>query len=251
MLKYKTKDFFGKKELILGTWVSMPDPSIVEFAKAAGFDFIRIDNEYAPLDIGVIAQMIRVANILDIPVIVRISRMEDISILVSCGADGIMIPDGTLARAKEVIHRAKYAPIGKRSVASGCRAVSVSDLSFKEYHQKANKYISVIIQIEDPQGMAEIDDILKLEGVDMIGSGRSDISQIMGVPGEKQHPKVIEFEDTIIKKTLESGKIPMLHVSDKTDCDVLMQKGVFAMVYGSDEDFLQKAMHSAVQKMKG
>ena len=245
------KEFFGKKELVLGTWVSMPDPDIIEFVKAAGFDFIRIDNEYAPLDIGMIAHMIRVANIIDIPVIVRISRLEDISMLLSHGANGIMIPDGSLARVKEVIHRAKYVPIGKRSMASESRAVRTSGLSFKEYHQKANAHVSVVVQIEDHQGLAELDEILKLEGVDIIGSGRSDIAQVLGVPGEISHPKVIEFEDTIIKKTLEHGKIPMLQVSDTKDRDALLKKGVYVQVFSKDDSFLQKAMRSAVREFKG
>ena len=244
-------EVFRKPGVALGTWVTMNDPVVVELAKAAGFDFVRLDNEYNPYDTSMVAQMIATANNIGIPIIVRISRLEDITMFVSCGADGIMIPDGTYERALETVERAKYAPLGKRSVASSSRAVRISGLGFKEYHKQANKHVSVVVQIEDPRGMADIDKILSLEGVDLVGSGRADIAQALGVPGEPGHPKVDEFEDTIIKKALEYKKLPILMVNaNRAAQEKLLKKGVNVMVVSQDFEFMFNGMQAIVQEMK-
>ena len=245
------EEVFKKPGTVLGTWVTMTDPTVIEFAKLAGFDFVRLDNEYFPFDINMIEQMIRTANSIGLPIIVRVSRLEDISMFISCGADGIMIPDGTYERAKETVERVKYAPLGKRSMFMKSRAVRVSGLNFKEYHKQANNHVSVTVQIEDPKGMADIDKILSLEGVDFVASGRADISQVLSVPGETDHPKVDEFEDAVIKKALEYKKIPMLMVApNKAAQEKLLQKGVHVMVICSDYEFMFNGMQAAIKEMR-
>ena len=244
------KDLFCSGRVVLGTGISLTDPGIVEFAKWAGFEFIRIDNEYIPMDIGIIAQMIRTANNIGLPVFVRISHMEDISMLINFGADGITIPDCTLARAKEAVELIKYAPVGNRSMFGSARAIRVSGLPFKQYYAEANSCVSVAVQIEEQQGMDEIDDILALEAIDIVGSGRNDISQAVGVPCEVTHPKVLAFEDIVIQKALKHGKIPLMIASDKKSRDEMVRKGVRALMVRRDESFMLEGMRVAVKELR-
>ena len=246
----KINQVFRKKEIVIGTWLSMNDVVIIELAKAAGFDFVRIDNEYVPYDINMIAQLIRIANLAGIPIIVRIARLDDIPFFINFGADGIMIPDATLERTKEAIERVKYAPVGQRAMNGSSRALQVSGLSFKEFHKQANDSISLTVQIENLQGMAEIDEILALEGVDLVGSGRQDVSQALGFPGEPNHPKVYEFEDTVIKKALQFGKIPVMVANNKEERDKYMKKGVNVLIAGRDQNFLSDGMRNLVQALR-
>lgn len=212
-------------------------------AKDAGFDYIRIDNEYIPFDPAKLAELIRTANHLDLMAFVRISRMEDIVSLISFGVNGIIVPDcNTVERAKEAIERIKYAPIGSRGMNPGCRAAHLAGMPGREYLRKGNDYVSLTIQIEDIKAADYIDDLISLEGVDMVSSGRNDISQSLGIPGEATHPKVLEMEDLIIRKSLQYGKTPVILVSSKEEMDAFINKGVKVFTVANDEVLLRGAM---------
>jgi 4-hydroxy-2-oxoheptanedioate aldolase len=228
---------------VLGTWVSIADAGVIEMAKWAGFDYIRIDNEYTPFNPAKLAELIRTANLLKIPVHVRISRMEDIVSLISFGANGIIVPDcNTVERAKEAIDRIKYYPIGKRGVNPDCRASHIAGCTGSEYLKKGNDLVSLTIQIEDVKVASYIDEIVSLEGIDMISSGRNDISQSFGCPGEIRHPKALEFEDLIIKKALKYGKLPVILANTREEIVDLTAKDVHIFTVGNDEAMLRAGM---------
>jgi 4-hydroxy-2-oxoheptanedioate aldolase len=244
------QEMAGSSDTAIGTWISLADPCIVEFVKWAEFDFVCIDNEYFPFSPDMLGQMIMTANNLQIPLIIRISRMEDISTLINFGANGIMIPDCTFERAKEAVERIKYAPVGMRSMFGSSRAMRVSGLNFKDYHTQANERITLIVQIEGKQGMEDLDRILAMEGVDMISTGRYDISQSIGVPCEADHPKVDEFENAVVQKTLAAGKVPILGGTEKDARDVLSKQEVHMLIVSRDTAVLTNGLNDIVRNLK-
>jgi 2-keto-3-deoxy-L-rhamnonate aldolase RhmA len=236
---------------IFGTWISMQDSSIIEFAKWAGFDFVRLDCEYMPYDFSKIAEMIRVSNNLGIPIMVRIARLEDIDMIVNFGANAIIVPDcNTIERAKEAIEKVKYFPQGARSMYTASRALKLSGLSLTEYCKEANNYVMLNIQIEDIKAMEIIDDLLTLDGIDMISSGRGDISQSMGMPGQVNHSRVLEMEDKIIENALKHDKYPVMLSSSKEQVSEWYERGVRFFTIGKDENFLFNGMKECLSGMK-
>jgi 4-hydroxy-2-oxoheptanedioate aldolase len=245
------KELTDLKKPVIGTWISLTDPSLVEFAKWSGFDFVCLDNEYFPFDPDKIAQMIRTANNIEIPMIIRISRMEDISTLINTGADGIMIPDCNFERAKEAVQRVKYAPVGMRSMFATNRAMRVSGLNFKDYHKQANDHLAIVIQIESKDGMADLDKILSLEGVDLVCTGRYDISQSLGIPCEEHHPQVDEFENIVVKKAVQYGKIPILGAANEKEArDIFIKQKVSMLIISRDIAFLMNGMSALIKSLK-
>jgi 4-hydroxy-2-oxoheptanedioate aldolase len=246
------KEFAESKIPVLGTWISLTDSSVVEFVQQAGFDFVGLDNEYFPFDYDMMAQMIRTANNIEIPIFVRISRMEDISTLINTGANGIMIPECTFKRAQEAVERIKYAPVGKRSMFGLSRAMHVAGLDFKQYYKHANNQIALIVQIEGQEGMADLGRILTLQGVDLISTGRLDISQSLGVPGEANHPIVDEFENKVVLKTLQAGKNLILGASSEKEAqDILANDNVRMVIISRDIVLLTNGMRNLVKNFKG
>jgi 4-hydroxy-2-oxoheptanedioate aldolase len=124
----------------------------------------------------------------------------------------------------------------------GCRAAHLAGNPGRGYPQKGNDYVSLTIQIEDIKVADYIDDILSLEGIDMVSSGRNDISQSLGIPGESTHPKVLEMEDLIIRKALQYGKTPVILVSSKEEMRTFVNKGVKVFTVANDEALLRGAM---------
>ncbi len=56
----------------------------------------------------------------------------------------------------------------------------------------------VIVQIEGKRGVAEIDRILDVAGIDVAFIGPYDLSQSLGIPGKIDHPSVYEKMKEII-----------------------------------------------------
>lgn len=235
----------------LGLWISLTDPFALELAKVCGFDYVRLDNEYIPYSYAELAQMIRTANLLKLPIHVRISRMEDIDSLVAFGADGIIVPNCNSAdRAREAITRVKYHPLGERGINFGSRAVVTSGLSGLEYVVQGNKRVSLTIQIEHVDARSELDDILSLEGIDMVSSGRGDISQSLGIPGQVTHPSVLKFEDEIIDKALAHGKKPVVMVASPEELSTMAARGVDMFTVGLDGALLRQGMSGCIGRFR-
>ena len=244
-------ELFKQEGPILGLFISSPDPYMVEMAKVSGFDFIRIDNEHILFDQSNISELIRTANLLDIPVQIRVSSFHDITKFLDFGVTGIVVSNvNTVELAKKAIAVTKYYPIGSRGMYPIGRCVKISGYSSDEYLKVANSLVNLTIQIEDIKAAKYIDDIISLEGIDMISSGKADISQSAGVPGNLNHSKVIEMENLIIKKALEYGKQPVILVNSRKRIEELLTLGAKAFTVGFDYEIFLAALKEFILKYK-
>lgn len=247
-----------KEGPILGLYLQSADPFIVEAAKAGGFDFIRIDNEHVLYDYSQIKELIRVAILLDMPCQVRVADLTDITRMLDAGATGIVVPDvNTVERAHQAVQATKYAPIGARGmyplqppVGRFLRAAGFDN--FTDYLKIANDIVTLTVQIEDIRAMPFIDEIISMPGIDMIASGRADISQSIGKPGMMGAPEVIEFEKLLVRKALEHGKIPTLMAGmSHAFVQEMAKLGVKFFSCGSDEAIIVDAFRTFAERMKG
>ncbi len=236
----------------IGIWINYYDPLVIEEAKVAGFDFVRLDNEYMAFSYEQLTQMIRTANLLDITCLIRIRNLDDIPALLTAGADGLIVPNcDSYEKAKKAADLMKYYPVGERGMNLGARAVLLSGMSREEYLAKANDMITLTVQIENANiADEELDRILSIEGIDLVSSGRNDISQSLGIPGQKNDPRVLAFEDKVIKSALAHGKMPSILVSSKEELERIKAKDVHIFTVARDAALLEKAMKSVVDSYK-
>ena len=95
-----------------------------------------------------------------------------------------------------------------------------------------------------------IEEILQQPGLDMVATGRNDLSQSLGIPGKKNDPSVLETENFIIRKTLEYGKIPTILCKSKKRFQELYDKGVRCFTLERDDLLLKKAAEKQLDMMK-
>jgi 4-hydroxy-2-oxoheptanedioate aldolase len=244
-------ELFDQEGPILGLYLSSPDPYLVEIAKESGFNFIRIDNEHILFDYSNISELVRTANLLDIPAQIRVSNFHDITKFLDFGIAGIVVPNvNTVEIAKKAIAATKYYPIGSRGMYPIGRCVKMSGYSSDEYIKVANNFVNLTIQIEDIKAAKYIDDIISLEGIDMISSGKADIAQSAGVPGQLNHVKVTEMENLIIQKALEYGKQPVVMVNSRKRMEELLTIGAKAFTVGPDYEIFFTALKDFVYQYK-
>lgn len=235
-----------------GITLSMCDPVVVEMAARAGFGFVRIDWEHMIFDSETVIDMVRIARLIDIPIHVRVSNLANVSALLDLGVTGIMVPHvDSREAAMKAVRAVKYSPLGERGMNGTARVLDFGKTKFKDYMKSANDEVRLIVQIEDQKGIRDVDEILCTSGVDMVATGKMDLSQALGVPGETANPKVIEAEERIIQKAVAYGKMPVIKADTPERVKVLSDMGVRWFHVGRDESLLSAAMKKRMTDIRG
>lgn len=217
------------RERVFGGWVSYAHPSITETFARAGFDFIAIDMEHSTVSLEQAQRIIAASQAEGVPCLPRpVSHSNDwIKPLLESGADGMLVQMvNTPEEVDTLIDLVKYPPVGARSY--GVNRAQAYGFDFEEYIQDWNATSSVIIQVESVLAVENIDRLLARDEVDGVMVGPYDISGSLGVPGQTNHPLVIEASRTVIASCQRSGKSCGTQVSDTTEKGV---KDLFALGY--------------------
>jgi 4-hydroxy-2-oxoheptanedioate aldolase len=199
----KLREALSGGEVAVGTAIYSYSPAIVEVAGYSGLDFIRIDNEFSWRRDESMEHMIRAATIAEITPILRLDKGDHylVNKALEIGAGGILIPDITSKKeAEEVVKASKFPPRGTRGYSSMCFSGAWGTRSGQDWVNLSDNEIVVGIMIENDSVIAQLHEILSIEGLDFVFFGASDYSMSIGLRGpQKNHPRVQEA----IKKTVE------------------------------------------------
>jgi 4-hydroxy-2-oxoheptanedioate aldolase len=208
----RMKAKFAAGEPAFGLSVMIPSPQIVESAAGMGFDWVLIDCEHGTVGLESMELMVMAAEASGVTPIVRprTNAAEDILQAMDRGAQGVQVPHvNTGAQSRSVVEAVKFHPQGRRILAAGTRA---SGYGFRgsvgNFVAQANLQSLVCIQIEDEEALPNLDDILRVEGVDVFFIGPSDLSQSMGFPGDPKAPPVARAIEAALRKIVAAGKTP-------------------------------------------
>ena len=226
----------NRKRLFAG-WVSFAHPSITETFAMAGFDFMAIDMEHSTISTEQAQRIIAASQAQGVPCLPRpVSHSNDwIKPLLESGADGMIVQMvNNNDELNNLIQHMYYPPIGNRSY--GVNRAHDYGFSLNEYFDGWNKSASFIIQVESIEAVNNIDDLLAFDEVDGVMIGPMDLSGSLGIPGETNHPDVIEASRKVIKACEKYGKSCGTIVSDTTKDVItgLFDLGYTFAILGSD-----------------
>lgn len=231
---FKNKIKSGKS--VFGPFMKTCDPGFVEAAGYAGMDFAILDMEHGPVSIQSMQNNIRAAQLSGVLPVVRVPEIteEAIGKALDIGAAAVEIPQiSTAEEAKQAVKFAKFAPRGERGVCRFVRAAHYSSMEREVYFQSANETI-VIAQIEGIEAVKNLDDILNVEGIDIIFIGPYDLSQSLGVPGQVVHPRVVEEMNKIVKAAQRKGVVIGTFTDSREMMEMWMKAGVQYISYSVD-----------------
>ncbi|RAJ94525.1 4-hydroxy-2-oxoheptanedioate aldolase [Larkinella arboricola] len=189
--------------------VNFGDGQVSELAAMAGFDCLWVDREHLAQDWSVVATHVWAAKAHNTDVMVRVPRgsYSDYVKPLELDAAGIMVPHCMgVEDARNVIKMTRFHPLGMRAIDGGNADGLYTNLDFNEYLQQANQQRFVVLQIEDPEPLDELDEIAALDGVDMLFFGPGDFSQAIGAPGEWNHPKLVAARKRVAEVCRKHGK---------------------------------------------
>lgn len=246
MKKNLLKAKLSKGEVAFGAQMMESSTGIVEILGLLGFDYLNIDCLHSPMSFETVAQLIMAAETRGLTPLVRIPQNSPEIILryLDAGAMGIIVADMDSPEvAQKAVKAAKYTPLGDR----GLSPVRAANFGLKEplgeYVKMANRETMVLGIVESREGVECIEEILATEGLDGVSIGTTDLSKSLGVPGQRNHPLVLEA----IEKILAAGRKTGKHIGSTVRVGEsplqYIEKG-FRMVYAT----LTRLLAEAAQK---
>lgn len=226
---------------LLGTFIQLPSPELVELHGLAGFDFVVLDMEHGAYGFEALRHLIRAAELRSLVPIVRVGEASRslVSRVMDLGGIGVMVPQiETAAELERVVSAAKYPPLGGRGYCSGVRAAGY--LGSPGFTDSANKRTSVIPLIENLAAVENLDSLLDVKGVDAVMIGPGDLSSAMGRPGDWNSPPVRTLLEDLVSRVLKHGLAVGMHVKEPADAASWHQKGVRFFTYGMDAQVILK-----------
>jgi len=255
-MKNEVKEKLARGELVASMIVRLVSGvEIVRIAKSAGFDSLYIDLEHSSFTIHSAAQISLMALEAGIPAFVRVpaNTPEYISRVLDAGALGVIAPGvSSAAEARAVVAAAKYPPIGSRGVAPGLPHLEYRALPAAEALPAMNRATMVIVQLESAAALAALEEIVAVDGVDLVLIGSNDLLADFGLAGQYDHPKLREAYERTIAACRRRGKhVGIGGLGTRPDLvEKLVQLGARYVSTGTDLAFLMAECTRRARQVK-
>ena len=201
----------------------LQNADVIDYLGPLGFDAAWIECEHGPVDWDQLGDMTRACDLWGMTSITRVSSNEPwlITRTLDRGSMGIVVPHvNTREAAEQAAQSAKYAPLGYRGMYGGRQSYGVTD-----YLQQANDQTMVIVLIEEVEGLRNLDEILKVDNIDVFFVAPSDLAQTMGHIGNIGHPEVQAAIDDGIARIVSAGRTAGTLAND-SNLSAYVEKGV-------------------------
>ncbi len=192
--------------------LNLSEPRVVEIAGLSGVDAVWLCNEHVPNDWIALENQIRAARLHDIDTIVRVSKgsYSDYVRPLEAGATGLMVPHvTTAAEARQIVDWVRFQPLGRRALDGGNIDGLFCMLPMDEYIKHSNTEKFIIMQIESPEGLANVEEIAAVPGYDVLLLGPGDFGHRIGKPGQINDPVVVAARKKVASVARKHGKFVM------------------------------------------
>nr|WP_175801485.1 4-hydroxy-2-oxoheptanedioate aldolase [Burkholderia anthina] len=236
-----------------GLWAALADPYVVELLATAGFDWLLIDNEHAPNDVrSTLAQLQAMAAYPTHP-IVRPVRSDTALIkqFLDIGAQTLLLPMiDTVEQAREAVAATRYPPDGVRGVGSALARASRWN-RVPDYLSSASDELCVLVQVETVTGLANLEAIANVDGVDGVFFGPADLSASMGFLGKPGEASVRAAIREGIRTVRQAGKAAGVLAPDHAFASEYLEAGATFVAVGTDTGLLSHAAAQLATRYKG
>ena len=214
----------------IGTWLTIPDLRIAEILCLSKLDWITIDIEHNSISYEQVENIIRIANLYNKIVYVRISNINEVDIkkILDAGADGLIVPNvKSKQEVEKIINFAFYPPIGSRGV--GLTRANNFGKDFDNYFMKKSKKIKIIVQIEHYKAIDNIEEILQNKNVSGF-VGPYDLSASLGIPGKFKSKLFKKYENKIKIFMKNKNIIKGIHIIEADLNEIKEKKKVLTLL---------------------
>ena len=240
----------NNNKVTIGSWMQISNSSIAEIMGFAGYDWIAIDLEHGSISIGELPNIFRAIELGDTLPLARIAQgsPKDCKQALDAGAGGIIVPMIESAKELTILRDAsRWPPAGKRGV--GYSRANLFGKKFNDYLKEAQAPL-LIAQIENINAIDNLEEILKVEGLDAIMIGPYDLSASMGITAEFDNKEFIMAMDKILSLCNQYNVPCGDHVvqPDPKLLEKRIQNGYRFLAYSADAIFLNNIANCPIIK---
>jgi 2-keto-3-deoxy-L-rhamnonate aldolase RhmA len=232
-------------EVLLGQMVlELFTSGIGPMLAASDLDFVIYDMEHGRCDIALLSEMIASCRGSKIVPMVRVpdAAFAPLSRVLDLGARGVMVPRvETRQQAEDIVSQLKYAPEGRRGVATGI-AHDLYRAGGPEFFAEANEEICVIVMVETEKGFEHLDEIVSVPGIDIAWIGHYDLTVSMGIPMQFDHPRCLAAMDALVAACRRYGVAPGFLPPTAESAAHWIEKGFRVLSLGTDFGVFVDAM---------
>lgn len=230
-------------ETQIGLFLGLANAYTAEVVATAGFDWLLVDGEHGPNDLRSILEQLQALAAYSARTVVRCVDHDTARIkqLLDAGVQTLMVPMvESAADARALVRAMRYPPHGIRGVGTAmARAARWNGV--KDYFGQADGQMCLIVQIESTAGVAALDELLTVDGVDGVFIGPSDLAASMGHLGKPGHPEVLAAVENAIRKISASGRAAGVFSADPAVAATYQQMGARFLLVGVDALLLRNA----------
>ncbi|MGZ3410893.1 MAG: HpcH/HpaI aldolase family protein [Xanthobacteraceae bacterium] len=235
---------------LFGTFICLPTFHTIEVMASSSFDFLVFDAEHAPTSPSQIHLQLAALAGCKTASVVRIAAQDPVLVksYLDLGADALMVPNvESTEQAKEIVRMMRYPPQGIRGVGGSMRATDYFR-NAQGYYASANANVCLMAQIETPKGLANLDAIAAVDGVDVIFFGPNDFAANSGFLGQPGHADVMAKMEAGMRRVKELGKASGI-LCGEAQVDRYMKAGTQVIAVGSEVGLLVGAADGLVKRL--
>jgi 2-keto-3-deoxy-L-rhamnonate aldolase RhmA len=208
VLRNHVKDKLARGEVVASMTVRLVrGVEIARIAKTAGFDSLYVDMEHSSFSLDTTSRICIAALEAGVTPFVRVPGLAEVQRVLDAGALGIIAPHVQSAdEARQYVRAAKYPPLGERSNAGPLPHLQYRSLPAAEAYAAVDAATMVIVQFESAQAIEKADEIVAVDGVDMVLIGTNDLLADWGIPGQFDDPRVRDAYAKTIAACRRHGK---------------------------------------------
>jgi 4-hydroxy-2-oxoheptanedioate aldolase len=227
----------------IGLWVCSGSALVAEIMAGSGAQWLLIDTEHSPNSLESVLAQLHAVHGYDVLPMVRLPWNDVVLIkqYLDLGAQNLLIPmvnDAEQARA--AVAAVRYPPHGVRGVGSAlARAARWNRIP--DYLARADETISLTVQIETGEAVANVEEILAVDGVDGIFIGPSDLAASMGLLGQQEHPEVRAAVEHCIDAARQAGKPAGVNAFVEATARHYIERGARFVLVGADVAILARS----------
>lgn len=233
--------------------INLSEPRIIEIASMCGLDAVWLCTEHVPNDWLSLENQIRAARVHDVDTLVRVGRgsYSDYIRPFEAGATGIIVPHvENEEEARQIVDWVRFYPQGKRALDGGNVDGNFCLMSAADYVQHSNEERLVILQIESPEALVEVEKIAAVPGYDGILFGPGDFSHRVGRVGQLRIPEVVAARKRVAAAALKNGKFAMT-AGLIADFAELVSEGYRVFNIGADVVAISSYVKQRLQLVRG
>jgi 4-hydroxy-2-oxoheptanedioate aldolase len=236
------KQAIGEGRAQIGLWQALASPYCCEICAGAGFDWLLIDGEHAPNDLRSVLAQLQAAAAYPVEPVVRLPGGDAVLVkqYLDVGARTLLIPMIDSADAAAAMVRAtRYPPHGIRGVGSAIGRASRWN-RHADYLHAAAAEICLLVQVESRAALANIDAIARVDGVDGVFMGPSDLAADLGHLGDPMHPEVQAMIEIGIATVRATGKPVGMLIANEQAARRYLALGASFVAVGTDVTLLAR-----------